>query len=43
MPRILRGQVAGHAYHVLNRENGGTMIFCACRTVKREQCKKGAT
>ena len=27
MPRIPRGQVAGHAYHVLNRENGGTTVF----------------
>jgi hypothetical protein len=27
MPRILRGQVAGHAYHVLNRGNGGAVIF----------------
>jgi hypothetical protein len=41
MPRILRGQVAGQAYHVLNRENGSTIIFCACRTVKHEYCQKG--
>jgi len=27
MPRIPRGQVAGHAYHVLNRGNGGTAVF----------------
>lgn len=27
MPRIPRGQVAGHAYHVLNRGNGGTTVF----------------
>ena len=27
MPRIPRGHVAGHAYHVLNRGNGGTAVF----------------
>ncbi|MDH5668630.1 MAG: transposase [Nitrospira sp.] len=27
MPRIPRGQVAGHAYHVLNRGNGGAPVF----------------
>ena len=27
MPRIPRGQVAGHAYHVLNRGNGGAAVF----------------
>ncbi len=27
MPRIPRGQVGGHAYHVLNRGNGGVTIF----------------
>lgn len=27
MPRIPRGQVAGHAYHVLNRGNGGATVF----------------
>ena len=27
MPRIPRGQVAGHAYHVLNRGNGGAVVF----------------
>lgn len=27
MPRIPRGQLAGHAYHVLNRGNGGTVVF----------------
>ena len=27
MPRILRGQVAGNAYHVLNRGNGGAVVF----------------
>ena len=27
MPRIPRGQVAGPAYHVLNRGNGGAVIF----------------
>jgi putative transposase len=27
MPRIPRGQLAGHAYHVLNRGNGGGVIF----------------
>jgi putative transposase len=27
MPRIPRGQVAGHAYHILNRGNGGTPVF----------------
>jgi hypothetical protein len=27
MPRIPRGQLAGHAYHVLNRGNGGAAIF----------------
>jgi putative transposase len=27
MPRIPRGQVGGHAYHVLNRGNGGATIF----------------
>ncbi len=27
MPRIPRGQLAGHAYHVLNRGNGGAVVF----------------
>ncbi|MDH5253901.1 MAG: transposase [Nitrospira sp.] len=27
MPRIPRGQAAGHAYHVLNRGNGGATVF----------------
>ena len=27
MPRIPRGQAAGHAYHVLNRGNGGAPVF----------------
>ena len=27
MPRIPRGQLAGHAYHVLNRGTGGAVIF----------------
>jgi len=27
MPRIPRGQVAGHAYHLLNRGNGGATVF----------------
>ncbi|MBI3621633.1 MAG: transposase [Nitrospirae bacterium] len=27
MPRIPRGQVAGYAYHVINRGNGGAAIF----------------
>jgi putative transposase len=27
MPRIPRGQVAGYAYHVLNRGNGGMTVF----------------
>ena len=27
MPRIPRGQRAGHAYHVLNRGNGGAIVF----------------
>jgi putative transposase len=27
MPRIPRGQLAGHAYHVLNRGNGGAIVF----------------
>ena len=27
MPRIPRGQVAGHAYHVLNRGNRGATVF----------------
>ena len=27
MPRIPRGQIAGHAYHVINRGNGGATIF----------------
>jgi putative transposase len=27
MPRIPRGQVAGHTYHVLNRGNGGGTVF----------------
>ena len=27
MPRIPRGQLAGHAYHVLNRGNGGVVVF----------------
>ena len=27
MPRIPRGQVGGHAYHVLNRGNGGAAVF----------------
>jgi hypothetical protein len=30
MPLIPRGQVARHAYHVLNRGNGGAMVFHAC-------------
>ena len=27
MPRIPRGQIGGHAYHVLNRGNGGATVF----------------
>ena len=27
MPRIPRGQVAGQAYHILNRGNGGATVF----------------
>jgi hypothetical protein len=27
MPRVPRGQIAGDAYHVLNRGNGGAVIF----------------
>ena len=27
MPRIPRGKAAGHAYHVLNRRNGGATVF----------------
>ena len=27
MPRIPRGQVGGHAYHVLNRWNGGAAVL----------------
>ena len=27
MPRIPRGQVAGYAYHILNRGNGGMSVF----------------
>ena len=27
MPRIPRGQLAGHAYHILNRGNGGAVVF----------------
>ena len=27
MPRIPRGQLAGHIYHVLNRGNGGAAVF----------------
>ena len=27
MPRIPRGQVGGHAYHILNRGNGGATVF----------------
>ncbi|ALA57584.1 transposase [Nitrospira moscoviensis] len=27
MPRIPRGQLAGHAYHVLNRGNSGAVVF----------------
>lgn len=27
MPRIPRGQVTGHAYHILNRGNGGVTVF----------------
>jgi putative transposase len=27
MPRIPRGYIAGHVYHVLNRGNGGTTVF----------------
>jgi putative transposase len=27
MPRIPRGQVGGHAYHILNRGNGGVTVF----------------
>ena len=27
MPRIPRGQIGGHAYHVLNRGNAGALIF----------------
>jgi putative transposase len=29
MPRIPRGQVSGHALHVLNRGNGGAVVFRA--------------
>lgn len=32
MPRIPRGQLTGHAYHVLNRGNGGTTVFHKDRT-----------
>lgn len=27
MPRIPRGHRAGHAYHILNRGNGGATVF----------------
>ena len=27
MPRIHPGQLAGHADHVLNRDNGGAVVF----------------
>ena len=27
MPRIPRGQIGGHVYHVLNRGNGGATVF----------------
>ena len=27
MARPLRGQSSGHAYHVINRGNGGTVVF----------------
>ena len=27
MPRIPRGQVAGYAYHVINRGNGQAQVF----------------
>lgn len=27
MPRIARGQLSGYAYHVINRGNGGAVIF----------------
>ncbi|MBI1819543.1 MAG: transposase [Nitrospirae bacterium] len=27
MPRIPRGQIAGYAYHVINRGNGGATLF----------------
>jgi putative transposase len=27
MPRIPRGQIGGHVYHVLNRGNGGAVVF----------------
>src|SRR2546422_11698473 len=27
MPRIPRGEIGGHAHHVLNRGNGGRVIF----------------
>ena len=27
MPRIARGQVAGYAYHIINRGNGRTQVF----------------
>src|SRR2546428_10197877 len=29
MPRIPRGEIGGHVYHVLNRGNGGRVIFHA--------------
>ena len=29
MPRIPRGHLAGHAFHVLNRGNGGATVFHA--------------
>ena len=29
MPRIPRGEIGGHAHHVLNRGNGGSVIFHA--------------
>ncbi|MFO0778556.1 MAG: transposase [Nitrospira sp.] len=29
MPRIPRGHLAGHAFHVLNRGNGGSTVFHA--------------
>ena len=27
MPRIPRGQIAGHTYHIINRGNGGATVF----------------